>query len=33
MRWAKIGLYLYIAQATTGVAIGFATTFIHFVLQ
>jgi hypothetical protein len=31
MRWAKIGLYLYIAQATTGVAVGLAIALVHFV--
>jgi hypothetical protein len=30
MRWAKICLYLYLAQAAVGTAIGFAIPFLHF---
>jgi hypothetical protein len=33
VRWVKIGLYLYVAQAATGVAIGFAITFGHLIAQ
>jgi hypothetical protein len=29
MRWVKLGLYLYVAQAAAGVAIGFALPFLH----
>lgn len=29
MRWAKLVLYLYIAQAAVGTAIGFALPFFH----
>jgi hypothetical protein len=29
MRWAKIGLYLYVAQAVTGAAIGFVIAFVQ----
>jgi hypothetical protein len=31
MRWAKIGLYLYIAQAVTGAAIGSTIAFVHLI--
>ena len=31
MRWAKIGLYLYIAQAATGAAIGFTIAIVQLV--
>jgi hypothetical protein len=30
MHWARIGLYLYIAQAATGAAIGILITFMQF---
>jgi len=29
MLWAKIGLYLYLAQAAAGAAIGFALPFFQ----
>jgi hypothetical protein len=29
MRWAKIALYLYVAQAAVGVTIGFAIPFLR----
>jgi hypothetical protein len=29
MRWAKFFLYLYVAQAAAGVAIGFALPFLQ----
>jgi hypothetical protein len=31
MRWAKIGLYLYIAQAATGAGIGFAIALFQLI--
>jgi hypothetical protein len=30
MRWAKLVLYLYVAQAAIGTAIGFAIPFFQF---
>jgi hypothetical protein len=32
MRTAKIGLYLYVAQAAVGVAIGFALPLVHLLI-
>jgi len=31
MHWAKIGLYLYIAQAASGAAIGFTIAFVQLI--
>jgi hypothetical protein len=31
MGWAKIGLYLYVAQAAAGAAIGFAIPFLQLI--
>ena len=28
MRWAKLALYLYVAQAAVGMAVGFALPFL-----
>jgi hypothetical protein len=33
MSWAKIGLYLYVAQAAAGAAIGFAVPFLQPIAQ
>lgn len=31
MRWVKFFLYLYVAQAAVGAAIGFAIPFVHLI--
>jgi hypothetical protein len=33
VRWAKVGLYLYVAQAAAGAAIGFAIPFLHLIAE
>jgi hypothetical protein len=33
MSWGKIGLYLYVAQAAAGAAIGFAVPFLQPIAQ
>jgi hypothetical protein len=33
VRWAKIALYFYVAQAAAGAAIGFAIPFLHLIAE